>query len=298
MIKRYLYDHGLPFSEKLGVNLLTLKKRIEHHKAALLLIDGGVGEGKTTIGVEVADHYNSLYKQPPIDLTFKKHPQLAMGGEQFIRQLRKCYEQHLPVIFYDEAGDFSKRGSLSRFNAMLNRTFETYRGFKILVIIALPYFSVLDNHLFDLNIPRGLLHLRDRTETSGTFFGYSLVLMNWIRYWHDKLPKGIKYKCYKKTIPNFKGHFLDLEPRRSKQLDLISIKGKFDILKKAEIKIEGLMSYKDLADKLHRSIMWAKVAVNKLKIKEKRIIDRAKYFDETTLNRLADFIDEGGLKRE
>ncbi len=298
MSRNYLYKYGLPFSEKLGVNINALKTRIDQNKASLLLIDGGVGEGKTTLGVEVVDYYNSLHGLPKLDLGFKAHPQLAMGGDQFIKQLRVCYEKDLPAIFYDEAGDFSKRGSLTRFNALLNRTFETYRGFRILVIIALPNFSILDNNIFYLNIPRGLLHLRDRSENSGTFFGYSLVLMNWIRYWHEKLPKGIKYKCYKKVIPNFKGHFLDLEPERSKQLDAISTSGKLALLGKAEIKLEGLMTYKDLSDKLNRSVVWIRLATQKLKLKEKKIIKKAKYFDENTLNRLLDFLDEGGLVRK
>ena len=68
-----------------------------------------------------------------------------------------CYQERFPAAGYDEAGDFNKRDSLSNFNAMINRTFETFRAFKIVVVLVLPSFSVLDNQLFDNMIPRLLL---------------------------------------------------------------------------------------------------------------------------------------------
>ena len=100
-----------------------------------------------------------------------------------MKKLTVCHEMKLVCIVYDEAGDFSKRGSLSRFNQMLNRTFETYRGFRILVFLGLPNFNVLDNNLFDNQIPRLLLHCSGRGDKYGNFSGYGLEEMNWIRYW-------------------------------------------------------------------------------------------------------------------
>ena len=37
----------------------------------------------------------------------------------------------LHVIVYDEAGDFNRRGALTKSNAQLNRAFEACRAFKI-----------------------------------------------------------------------------------------------------------------------------------------------------------------------
>jgi len=288
-----VYKHGLPFSKVLAKNIKELDHRIQQKKASLLIIDGAVGMGKTTLGIHIADYLNKLHDLPLVELELKNHPQLAMGGSDFLKKMRICWEKGLIVIIYDEGGDFSKRGAISRFNAMLNRTFETFRGFKILVIICLPRFDILDSHLFDLQIPRGLIHIVDRNEKYADFEGYSLFNMNWIRYWAERLPKAIRYKAYDKVTPNFRGHFLDLDKTRSKKLDYISTREKINILKSAEVKAEGLLTYKEMSDKCNRSMIWVKKKVAELKIKENRTIGRVKYFKEDVLNRLLDMIDNG-----
>ena len=63
-----LYKHGLPFSEKLAENVKDLIARIDLNKASLIVIDGGVGEGKTTLAVHIADYVNSLAGMGPISL--------------------------------------------------------------------------------------------------------------------------------------------------------------------------------------------------------------------------------------
>jgi hypothetical protein len=296
MPRRYYYDHGLPFSEKLGENIKDLLSRIDLNKAALLILDGGVGEGKTTLGVEIADYINGLRGLGKISLKTKSHPQLALGGEDFLKQLRTCYINDLPAIVYDEAGDFNRRGSLTRFNAMINRTFETYRTFKIIVVLCLPSFYVLDSELFVKGIPRLLLRLDNRSLTYGHIRGYSLYRMMYLRKRMDKLV--VKSFAYDLVDCNFRGQFLDLEPKRSKALDKISTEGKLNVLSKSEIKLSGILNYADLADKIGRSTAWVRAAVAKLKIKHKRLINRVKYFDRDTLNRLMEFLDEGGLTKE
>lgn len=284
-----VYEHGLPFSETLHKNIVSQNKRVfEEKKASLIIIDGGVGEGKTTLAVEVADAFNKLHGHDEILLNRTQHPQLSMGGKEFMQNLRVCYTLKLVVLIYDEAGDFNRKGAITRFNQMLMRTFETYRGFKIVVILSLPNFAVLENDLFDAKIPRMLIHCHDRGKGHGNFSGYSLAGMGWLRYWYDKLPKGSKYKCYRKVTPNFRGHFLDISPARSKKLDMISTKGKLEILKKAEVRAEGLLTYKDLSAKVGRSLSWVKQMVSKHKIKYKKSIGLVRYFDEDTLNRLTD----------
>lgn len=281
---RFKYEHGLPFSRGLAVNIEDLVKRIDNKKASLIIIEGGVGEGKTTLGVHIADYTNSLKKLPPIDFS---GPQLAMGGVDFLKKMRVCYEEKLPVIIYDEAGDFSKRGALTRFNAVINRTFETFRAFKCLVIICLPNFNVLDNQLFDNKIPRLLLNCRDRTNAQGNYDGYGLSEMLWLKYWIKKSP--IKNYAYGRVYANFNGHFLDLDPERSKLLDKVSISNKLNILRKNEVRIEGLLSYPEIAQRLNVSIDFVRRAVSNLKIKPARCIGRAKYFDQEALAQLSDF---------
>lgn len=283
---RYLYDHGLAFEKELAPNLDDLQKRINKKKASLMIISGGVGEGKTTLAVHVADYINKINGRPPI--TFDG-PQMAMGGVDFLKKLRVCYDDKLPCIIYDEAGDFSKRSSLTKFNAVINRTFETFRAFKCLVILCLPNFDILDNQLFDNQIPRLLLRCHGRTENYGNFDAYGLNEMMFLKYWFKKSP--IKNYAFGRVYPNFYGHFLDLEPDRSKELDEVSMKNKKEILKKSEIKIEGLLSYPELAQKLGITIDYTRLLVSKLKIKPARTISRVKYYTPDHLAQIEEMID-------
>jgi len=170
-----LYKNGLPFSDILSENIKDLQDRVHSRKASLVIVDGGVGEGKTTLVIHILDYINKINKLPPIDI---KGPQLAVGGVDFLRKMRTCHEDKLPCVGYDEAGDFSRRGSLTQFNAMINRTFETFRAFRCIVVMALPTFNVLDQDLIDKNIPRLFLHLKDRGKNYGNFEGYSLYRLN------------------------------------------------------------------------------------------------------------------------
>jgi len=279
--KIYEYDHGLPFNQKLAENLDDLKRRVlVNNKAALVIIDGGVGEGKTTLGVEVCDY---LHERPII---FKE--QLGMGGIDFLNKMKSSFAQDYHVVCYDEAGDFNRRGAIGRFNAMMNRVFETYRAFKIVVVLTLPKFYVLDGSLFDKEIPRMLLHCQSRSNTYGTFKAYSLYQMHWLMYWSQKMV--VKSKCFERVFPNFMGHFLDLPPARCKVLDKFTISGKLDILDIAQIKHEGLINVKELSQKLGRSYQWTQRAVKALKVKEIKTYKNSKYYDHGLLERLMEVI--------
>jgi len=287
MKRTYRYPHGLQFSTMLAKNLDALQDRVNLNKTAMIIIDGGLGEGKTTLLLEVLDYINHINGLPQVKID---GPQLAMGGKDFLQKLRICYQKKLPCIGYDEAGDFTKRGSLTQFNAMLNRTFETFRAFKCIVVMTLPNFNVLDQQILDNQIPRLLLHLKGRTKRTGNFYAYSLYTMLLLKNKMNNLK--IKNYAYAVIHPNFYGHFLDLEPKRSKELDKISTKNKLTILRKSEISIEGLMTYSEMATKLFRSIQWCRQAVSNLKIKPARKIGRVKYFDKVTVDILTDHADK------
>jgi hypothetical protein len=212
--------------------------------------------------------------------------QLAMGGKAFAQKLKVCYTKKLITVIYDEAGDFSRRGALTRLNALVNRIFETYRGFKIIVLLGLPSARSLDASLLDKCIIRMSVHCYGRNTQYGSFKVYSLYRLHYIM---DKMSKlVIKSKAYNFTYPNFRGHFLDLIPRRSKELDAFSTKGKFAMLEEGEIQFEGLLSYQDMASKLNRSIIWVKKKIKDFNIKEKKIYKKRKYFNGEILDRLAD----------
>lgn len=283
--RRVLYGNGLPFSQKLAENLQDLTLRVKKNKASLIIIDGGVGEGKTTLAVEVADFIQGA----EISLV-DKAPQIAQGGQEFMKKLRACYELKKKAVIYDEAGDFNRRGALTRFNAMLNRVFETFRAFQIVVILVLPSFDVIDNDLYDKNIPRLLLHCHERGDSYGQFSGYSLYRMMYIKHMMKKLV--VKSHAYQRVDQNFRGEFLNLSREREKQLDRLSTKSKLGTLKAQEIKSEGLLSYAEIATKLARSVVWVKKKTSELRIRHKRVVDRKKYFDEGVVDLLADHIDQ------
>lgn len=288
--KRFWMSHGLPFKREYAKNLDAWKHRTnKRNKASLIIIDGGVGEGKTTLAVHTADYLNGAYELLPdgnyrrIDekmISFKN--QLAMGGLHFLKTLKTCFKEGIGVVVYDEAGDFNRRGFLSRFNAMLNRVFETYRAFKIIVVVCLPSFHVLDSDLLDKKISRGLFHCYKRSEFEGNFKGYSLFRMYYIQ---DKMKKlVVKPFAYNIVEPNIHGNFLDLPPERSKALDHFSSEGKLDIMEIADIKMEGFLSMSDMSFKLAKSLSWVKKQMAKLKIREVRIYKKVKYFKPETLD--------------
>jgi hypothetical protein len=283
--------NNLPFSKILAINLDDLDYRVfTLKKASLIIIDGGLGEGKTTIAVEVADYINSLHKLPPIDL---KGCQLGLGGEQFLDKLDICYEEKLPCIIYDEAGDFSKRGALTRFNAMINRMFEMFRAYKVIVIMCLPTFDVLDSSLMDKKIPRLLLNLNDRTLNQGNFRGFGFDRMGWVKYKMQKL--AIKSYAYNYVDPNFYGHFKDLEPNRSLLLDKISTENKRASNTKERIKYEGLLTRKEMAHIVGKAPGTIKNLLFKLDIKPIRKLGREVYFSPDVADKLREHYDNEGL---
>lgn len=288
-----VYKHGLPFSEKLGENVDDGIARVKRRLATCIIIDGGIGQGKTTLATELADYINYKNGLDPISLDPKYHPQIAMGGKQFASQMRECFIKGLPCIVYDEAGDYSKRGAMTQFNAFLNRIFETYRAFKIIVIIVLPNMYVLDNALFDNQIPRFLLHCHSRTERSGSFSGYSLYNIFKLRHLMSKTTnKAYPYNLT--DFQNFVGHFLDLDPERSKALDKLTVASKLDILQSAELNLEGLMDRRDIGNRLAKSQSWVALACMKLKIKPQRYVKKVAYYNKNVIDILQDFIMNGG----
>ena len=294
MNKRIKYDSGLSFSKPLDRELQSSLDRVQkYRKASLIIIDGGVGEGKTTLAVHGADFMNQAMKIANnvnggmIDF----EDQIAMGGMDFIKKLKICYQKKLPVLIYDEAGDFNSRGAITRFNSMLNRVFETYRAFKIVIIICLPDFSVLDKTLFRKGIVRFLIHCYSRNMDYGNYKVYSLWRLFYLLEKQKKLV--VKTDAFKYVVPNFYGHFLDLDPTRSKLLDEFSTKNKLDILGQLNIDDEtkGLYLYKDLGKLLGCSITFLRRAIKKLEIKPRKIFNKKYYFDEKALEKIGSYID-------
>jgi hypothetical protein len=275
MNKRFLYDYGLPFSEKLGENLDDIRQRVLGKKASLIIVDGGVGEGKTTLGAHIGEYY---------DKGFDYRAQIGMGGDKFLKAARWCAENKKNSVVYDEAGDFSKRGAISSFNRILVRFFETYRAFKIIPIICLPRFWILDNHVFDLGIPQILIHCYGRDFKQGNLKAYDLEGMYYLKENVKKMV--VKPKVYGTARPNFYGHFLDLPEEKAKALELLSMRGKKNIIDEAYIEANNLIDVYGIARKVDKSIAWVKGKIRKHNIKHIDLIQRRKYYDATILRKI------------
>jgi hypothetical protein len=274
-----LYNHGLPFSACLAQSLIRIKQRVlENNKAGMIIIDGGVGEGKTTLMTEVADYIGG---QP---IVFSE--QLAKGGQHFLEILRHCFKNGYVVCCYDEAGDFNRRLALTSFNNTLNRVFEIYRAFKIIIILALPCFDDLDFNMFKKEIPRFLLHVESRGKNSGNFRGYSLYRMYYLKRYMKLLT--VKTQSYSMVEPNIYGHFLDLPSERRQELEKYSIEGKLNILEEEEHKksTQELFSFQDLAEILGFSNTMIRIMIARQHLQPVKKVGNCLYFNREHLEKL------------
>jgi len=259
-MKKLDWANGLKIDSTLDKNLGECIQRIRNKKASLIIIDGGVGEGKTTLGVVCA---KSIAKK--LGQEFSILDQVRQGGGDFLKGMDWATTHKRIVVVYDEAGDFNTRASLTYFNQSMNRVFETYRALGIIVILCLPSFADVDTSLMKKKISRMLVHCYARNNNYGNYKVYSL----W-RMWY------LKTKFAKVTVPddafkfvsaNFFGRFRDLDPKDSDLLELHSIKGKKDIIRKGMLQERGLLPIKTIAHKTGYSIETIRRYIKRKKMK-------------------------------
>lgn len=288
----WVYDHGLAFSEVLCKSLDSLIVRIRRNKAAIVVVDGNVGEGKTTLAVHIADYVNVKYGGGLPIVLDREHVQLAIGGKDFGEKILVCHDQRFIVLIYDEAGDFDKKTTISRFNRNLMRIFEMYRGFKILIVLALPKFYKLENEIFELGVLRMLLHCEDRTEAQGNFRAFDLEQMFYIKHHASKII--VKPKAYDHGQHNIFGHFLDLPPERSRALDAIGIAAKRREVRKTVYDVKDRLTLEQIAKHFGKSPRWVLLKIRELDdVGEVKLFERRKYYERAILKKLEDLELEG-----
>jgi len=231
-----LYDkYNLPFSYDLAVNLEDSKERTyknPRHKPTMIVIDGQSGTGKTSLAVLVA----SYLQGSPIDLD----NQIGQGADNFVKCVEWAIQNGKKIVIYDEAGDFNKKATLTKANAAINRVFETYRTFGIIIIICLPNIGVLDNGPFDNGTARILINLFEGRPNYTAFRVYSLAGMLWIRHHMSQMARKypIKQRAYARVTPNIYGYVKKLPAWLQNKIDLTSTAGKKVELAKAFKKIK------------------------------------------------------------
>lgn len=226
IIPRYdadcLYDCQLPFSKKLAENLEAIKQRtyINIRKLpSMIILDGGSGLGKTTLALVVASYLEGRQ----VDMKQK-----GEGTARFLDAVDYCIKNRKKVVIYDEAGDFERKATQTKANRAINRVFDVYRTYGIVVIVCLPFFGKLDEGPFDNGIPRLLLHLFEGNDNYSTFKAYSLVGMLWIRHHLKMMTRKypIKARAYDRVDCNFFGRLKRPPDWFQKMIDKSSDAGK------------------------------------------------------------------------
>lgn len=259
---KYIYPNGLPFSTILKENLDDIYKlRLKKKFPTIILIDGSKGKGKTTLAVHIADYLNQLAGKGLIDLNV----QIGMGATEFQQKLSLCYGKGLPVIIYDEAGDFSRRGSMTKLNKILNSIFDTFRTFNIIPILCLPNMKRLDSAIFEDDTCQLLIHIRNRNDTDTNLFAYDIDRIHYLLSKMNSLI--VPTNAYSVVSPNFHAHSKNLIPYWAKELEKISTKGKLLITTKSQMEHRGLTDIRTTADKLWMSVSNIRVLIKKHHIK-------------------------------
>jgi hypothetical protein len=266
MEKKYFFSYGLPFSEIVRNNLNDWIERVNSDLPVLIAIDGGLGQGKTRLAIEIADYINEkLGGGPHID--FKT--QYGMGGEEFKKRFRDCIDKNKRVALYDEAGDFTKRGAMTKFNRELVSFFETFRIFKIIVVCVLPLFMILDQGVYNGAIVRGLFHCHGRTPHYGNIKAYDLDSMFYMLSMIQRKKVYNPFKVYNDAVvrPNFHAH-----------------------------DTRGLMNITDMSKELKVTTSCISARLKKMKLTPTMKDGKSKYFEKQIIDRLRAEIWKDGKK--
>lgn len=267
--------NGLPFDDSLIPSLKAIQERIKINKAAMIIIDGGVGEGKTTLACHLAEWYQPGWVEN------RSHELLAMGGKSFLKALDVSVKKKDKVIVYDEAGDFNSRGALTYFNQNLNRVFETYRQTQKLIILCLPFFKDIDANLFQKSIPRILINCHNRTKNYGRYRVYSLWRTWYLREKSRKLT--VPQACYQVVNPNLFGQFKDLPEGQRDIISKISLQGKRNIIQRSYLNQRGMIDIEEIS----KQTGYSKPSLyNKLKEEASERVGSKKYWHKRVVNKL------------
>ena len=280
-MKKLSWENGLKIDSTLDLNLGECIKRIRSKKASLIIIDGGVGEGKTTLGTICAMRLATQLNQK-----FDIKEQVRQGGSDFLKGMDWAVTNKRNVIVYDEAGDFNTRASLTYFNQTMNRVFETYRALGIIVILCLPSFADVDTSLMKKKISRMLIHCYDRNSQYGCYKVYSLWRMWYLKAKFSKVT--VPDDAFRMVSPNFFGRFRDLDPKDSEALEAHSIKGKKDIIRKGMLQERGMLPIKTIAQKTGYSIETIRRYIKRKKLKGEKYGATLYYHKEIVENILID----------
>lgn len=253
----------------------------------VIFIDGGQLSGKTTLAVQGIDYINKKNGKPLMDLEDYDNVQYAMGGEQFLRKLPQASSQGYRIVVYDEAGDYARKGAMTRFNKVMDKAIDVMRVHKCIIIFVCHYFpKQVPSEMMDKGLVSCLVHCVSRKPGENRTHvkvydkeSCAYMVNHWIKL--VKVPGHI----YRLT-PNFVFTFKDLEPERSKQLANLGRSKKKELWDMSEIRLNGLMTQQEMASQLNMSIQWVRNKIKELSEEEEKKYKNKKYYALSTLEAL------------
>ena len=123
--------NGFPMNPKLRENLDLIKDSVLHkNNDFMIIIDGRVSEGKTTIATQIAKYLN-----PGFDL-----PTITFSTPQLLKALQVAKKGD--VVIHDEAIDINSRSAMSKWNKEVMKIMAKIRSKNLFIIFNLP--SIFD----------------------------------------------------------------------------------------------------------------------------------------------------------
>lgn len=260
---------------KVDRDLATCKYIIEEqNQAALIVIDGFVGSGKTSIAVNMAERYQG----GPLDYSC----QYANGAEEFITKIVECKKKNKGVIVFDEASDFGSRSAMTGLNRRVNEVFNQYRAFRILVIICLPSISFIDRQIFRKGVLRMLYHIRRKKQGKyAEAVCYSATQTEWILYKMGRFKANLEL-AYSSQRRCYIVRFPPLTKAKDDKLTEITIGKKIE-------RIQSLTKYanrKELAQQIGRSEWWINKKIKELNLKPAMKKGKREFYDKSVIKDL------------
>lgn len=203
-------------------------------KDAFLVIDGGEGKGKSTLGFQIGKYVDNS-----LDLS-----RVCFTAEDFREAVLKAKKGQ--CIVYDEAfTGLSSRSSLSMINKVLISLSMQMRQKNLLVIIILPTFFLLDKYIA-LFRARALIHVFESKGRRGYFRVYNNRNK---KYLYLAGQKTYSYK-HKYVNTNFKGRFYGKFALGDEKVEELYRKKKEQALKNSEKNpmTAGQAKYKEQRD--------------------------------------------------